>query len=205
LPLAAGRWPLAAGRWPSPEHSLQAPKELPAVTATWQIRPAVPGDAERILTVSDEATMWLVEHGMSGQWGAQPPSSEPVFVSRVSSWISDGEAVVAIDSNGDVQGYAVTGSSPPPYMDPIVAKRAVEDAYYVYTVASRMHPESRGAGRSLIMWAAEQARALGVTYLRLDCWADNALLRAYYGNLGFEECDTYVDDGWRGAVMQRRA
>jgi GNAT superfamily N-acetyltransferase len=174
------------------------------VTATWQIRPAVSGDAEDILDVSDEATVWLVDHGMSEQWGPEPPSSEPSFVARVSSWISDGEAVVAIDSNGDAHAYAVTGSFPPPYMDPIVAKRAVEDAYYVYTVASRMRPESRGAGRSLIMWAVGQARASRVTYLRLDCWAENASLRAYYQNLGFEECDTYVDEGWPGAVMQLR-
>ena len=174
------------------------------MTATWHIRPAVSGDAEDILDVSDEATEWLVQHGMSEQWGAEPPSSEPVFVARVSSWISSGEAVVAIDSNGDVHGYAVTGCFPPPYMDPTVAERAVEDAYYVYTVASRMRPESRGAGRSLLMWALEQARALGVTYLRLDCWAENARLRTYYENLGFEECDTYVDEGWPGAVMQLR-
>lgn len=174
------------------------------MTATWQIRDAVSGDAEHILSVSDEATAWLVEHGRSEQWGAEPPSSEPVFVARVSSWVKDGEAVVAIDPNGAVHGYAVTGSFPPPYMDPIVAKRAVEDAYYVYTVASRMRPESRGVGRSLLTWALERARALGFTYLRLDCWAENALLRAYYENLGFEECDTYVDEGWPGAVMQLR-
>ena len=174
------------------------------MTTAWQIQPAVSGDAQYILEVSDKATVWLLEHGFAEQWGAEPPSSEPVFVARVSSWISDGEAVVAVDSHGDVHGYAVTGSFPPPYMDPIVAKRAVEDAYYVYTVASRMRPESRGVGRSLIMWAAEQARSSGVTYLRLDCWAENAALRAYYQDLGFEECDTYVDEGWPGAVMQLR-
>jgi ribosomal protein S18 acetylase RimI-like enzyme len=174
------------------------------VTTTWQIRPAVSGDAQHILEVSDKATAWLLEHDLSEQWGAEPPSSEPVFVARVSSWISDGEAVLAVDSHGDVHGYAVTGSLPPPYMDPIVAKRAVEDAYYVYTVASRMRPESRGVGRSLIMWAAERARSSGVTYLRLDCWAENSLLRAYYQDLGFEECDAYVDEGWPGAVMQLR-
>ena len=176
----------------------------PAVTTTWQIRPALSGDAEAILDVSDEATAWLVEHGMSDQWGPEAPSAEPVFVARVLSWIDAGEAVVAVDSDGDVQGYAVTGSFPPPYMDPIVAKRAVEDAYYVYTVASRMRPESRGVGRSLLTWALLQARGFGATYLRLDCWADNAPLRAYYRNLGFEECDTYVDEGWPGAVLQVR-
>jgi GNAT superfamily N-acetyltransferase len=179
-------------------------KEPRIVTSTWQIRPAGSGDAEHILNVSDQAAAWLVEHGLSEQWGPEPPSAEPSFVARVSSWIRDGEVVVAIDSEGDVHGYAVTGSFPPPYMDPIVAGRAIEDAYYVYTVASRMRHESRGSGRSLILWAKEQARAAGATYLRLDCWADNALLRAYYGDLGFEACDAYVDEGWPGTVMQLR-
>ena len=174
------------------------------MSSTWQIRPAASGDAGAILTVSDEAAAWLVGRGLTGQWGAEPPSSEPVFVARVSSWIADGEAVVAVDPDGEVQAYAVTGSFPPPYMDPIVATRAVEDAYYVYTVASRMRPGSRGAGRGLLLWALEQARALGVTYLRLDCWAENARLRAYYRDLGFEECDAYVDEGWSGAVLQLR-
>ena len=172
--------------------------------ATSQIRPARSGDAAQILAVTDEATVWLVDHGLSEQWGGEPPSSESAFVSRVSSWIRDGQAMVAIDASGDLHGYAVSGSFPPPYFDPTVARRAVEDAYYVYTVASRMRPESRGVGRSLIMWAAEQARSSGVTYLRLDCWAENAALRAYYQDLGFEECDTYVDEGWPGAVMQLR-
>jgi GNAT superfamily N-acetyltransferase len=172
------------------------------VTDPWRIRPAVAGDEESILTVTDEAAAWLVRHRLSEQWGAEPPSWEPVFVARASSWVSDGEAVVAVDADGVVQAYAVTGSFPPPYMDEVVARRAIEDAYYVYTVASRMRAESRGAGRSLIMWAVEQARGLGVTYLRLDCWARNARLRAYYEGLGFEECDAYVDEGWPGAVLQ---
>jgi GNAT superfamily N-acetyltransferase len=174
------------------------------VIATWQIRPASWSDAAHILSVSDDATVWLVDHGLSGQWGGDPPSSESAFVSRVSSWIRDGQAVVAIDAQGDVHGCAVSGCFPPPYLDPTLAQRVVEDAYYVHTVASRMRPASRGVGRSLLQWAEGRARTLGVTYLRLDCWADNAHLRAYYEKLGFEECDAYVDEGWHGIVLQMR-
>jgi hypothetical protein len=47
------------------------------VIATWQIRPAGSGDAGHILSVSDEATVWLVDHGLSGQWGEDPPSLPP--------------------------------------------------------------------------------------------------------------------------------
>ena len=172
--------------------------------ATWQIRPARLGDATHILSVSDEATVWLVDHGLSNQWGGDPPSSESAFVARVSSWIHEGQAMVAVDAKGDVQGYAVSGSLPPPYLDPTLAERVVEDAYYVYTVASRMRPASRGVGRSLLLWAEDRARAVGATYLRLDCWPDNAELRAYYEKLGFGEFDTYVDEGWHGIVLQMR-
>lgn len=107
---------------------------------TCQIRPARSADAEHILSVSDEATVWLVDHGLSAQWGGEPPSSEPAFVSRVSEWIREGQAMVAVDAGGDVCGYMVSGRVPPPYFDPAVAQRAVQDAYYVYTVASRMRP-----------------------------------------------------------------
>jgi L-amino acid N-acyltransferase YncA len=174
------------------------------MTTVWQIRPAVAAEAADILAISDQASAWLVAHGLSDQWGAEPPSSEPSFVARVSDWIRDGEVVVAVDANGFVHGYAVTGSFPPPYFDRTVAQRAVEDAYYAYTVVSRMRPESRGVGACLIAWAADRARAFGVSFLRLDCWADNAELRAYYGKLGFVECDAYVDEGWRGVVLQMR-
>ena len=103
-----------------------------------------------------------------------------------------------------VHGYAISGCFPPPYLDPTVAQRVVEDAYYVYTVVSRMRPASRGVGRSLLLWAEDRARAVGATYLRLDCWPDNAELRAYYEKLGFGEFDTYVDEGWHGIVVQLR-
>jgi GNAT superfamily N-acetyltransferase len=171
---------------------------------TWQIRPAESDDGVQILSVSDEATVWLVDHGLSDQWGGEPPSSEVAFVSRVSSWIRERQAMVAVDAAGDVHGYVVTGRFPPPYLDPAVAQRAVEDAAYVYTLVSRMRPASRGVGRSLLVWATAWARSLGVTYLRLDCWADRTDLRAYYEKLGFTECDAYVDEGWHGIVMQLR-
>jgi len=45
------------------------------MSATLEIRPALPGDADDLLTVSDEATVWLVERGMSAR--GEPPSSEP--------------------------------------------------------------------------------------------------------------------------------
>src|SRR5271157_1542528 len=83
---------------PAPSQLKGSPQVM---IATWQIRPAGSGDAAHILSVSDEATLWLVDRGLSDQWGGEPPSSESAFVNRVSSWIRERQAVVAIDANGD--------------------------------------------------------------------------------------------------------
>ena len=144
----------------------------------------------------------LEKYGLGPEW--LETVNEKLIVVRVSGWIREGEATVAGDAKGDVHGYLVSGTFPPPYLDPAVAERVVEDAYYVYTVVSRMTPASRGVGRSLLLWAESRARTLGVTYLRLDCWADNAHLRDYYQRFGFEDCEGYVDEGWHGTVLQLR-
>lgn len=39
------------------------------ISTQWQIRRANLQDAPQILDVSDQATVWLVEHGFGQQWG----------------------------------------------------------------------------------------------------------------------------------------
>ena len=152
--------------------------------------------------MSDQATVWLVEHGLGQQWGEDPPSHEDAYANRVNTWAREGEATVAVDSAGTIQGFIVAGTYPPPYLDSDVATRAVEDAAYIYTMISRMAPQSHGVGRALLGWASDWSNHLGVRYLRLDCWADNPGLRAYYRRAGFFECDAYEEDGFKGVVME---
>jgi len=110
------------------------------MAVTWSIRPAEPVDAESILAISDDAAAWLVDHGLSDQWGPEPPSSEPSFVSRVSSWIADGEAAVAVDANGDVHGYAIIGCLPPPYYDEAAASPRMRGSAPTLQPTNRPHP-----------------------------------------------------------------
>lgn len=172
------------------------------ISTKWQIRPADAQDARQILDVSDRATMWLVKSGLGQQWGEHPPSSEEAYVGRVNMWAREGEAMVAVDSAGTIQGFIVAGTYPPPYLDREVATRAVEDAAYIYTMVSRMAGQSHGVGRALLVWASDWSKRLGVKYLRLDCWADNPGLRVYYQRAGFLECDAYEQDGFKGVVME---
>jgi GNAT superfamily N-acetyltransferase len=172
------------------------------MSTPWQIRRATTHDAQQILDVSDQATIWLVERGFGRQWGPDPPSTEEAYVNRVNGWAREGQAMVAIDPGGTIQGFIVAGTDPPPYLDAGVATRAIEDAAYVYTMISRMTPQSRGVGRALLDWARDWASRRGVTYLRLDCWADNPGLREYYHRAGFFECEAFQEDDFRGVVME---
>jgi hypothetical protein len=79
------------------------------MTDAWHIRLAAPDEVEAIIELSDEASTWLVDHGLSGHWGPGPPSSDPSFVARIPSWIRDGEASVAVSEDGEVLGYSVVG------------------------------------------------------------------------------------------------
>jgi GNAT superfamily N-acetyltransferase len=44
-----------------------------------------------------------------------------------------------------------------------------------------------GLGREMLTWAERQAAMRGKTHLRLDCFAENTFLRAYYETFGYAE------------------
>lgn len=59
------------------------------------------------------------------------------------------------------------------------------DSAFVHRLAvSRAHA-GRGLSTELLQWAVDRARALGKSYLRLDCDADRPRLRVLYERFGF--------------------
>ena len=73
------------------------------------------------------------------------------------------------------------------------------EALYLHKLA--VHPDWQGAGLGSLMVeaAAEQARAAGVLWLRLDTAADRPKLRAIYEALGFMLVREGRMDGWPAA------
>jgi GNAT superfamily N-acetyltransferase len=61
-----------------------------------------------------------------------------------------------------------------------------EAAFYVENLIVRREWSNRRIGRQMLIWAEEQAAVAGKSYLRLDCFADNAVLRNYYENAGYQ-------------------
>jgi GNAT superfamily N-acetyltransferase len=57
---------------------------------------------------------------------------------------------------------------------------------FVHRLVVRRAFKGAGVSTALLRWAVEHARALGKTWLRLDCDNDRPKLKALYGRFGFE-------------------
>jgi len=80
-----------------------------------------------------------------------------------------------------------------------------EAAYVHGLVVDRGHA-GLGLGRALLDWAGQQARHAGRRQLRLDCSEDNAALRTYYQQHGFETVGRRDFDGhWYSVVLLDKA
>lgn len=79
-------------------------------------------------------------------------------------------------------------------------------ARYVHRLVVARAAAGCGLGSALLDWAGERASAEGARWLRLDAWAGNADLHAYYLREGFQHVRTIESPAAkRGALFQRRA
>lgn len=61
-----------------------------------------------------------------------------------------------------------------------------QDAIYIHRIVT--HPDFRGYAfvKEIIKWARQYSLDNGLKYIRMDTWADNEKLLAYYTGCGFE-------------------
>lgn len=82
--------------------------------------------------------------------------------------------------DGNVAGiFAVT------FNDPAIWKEQDHDAIYIHRIVT--HPDYRGSSlvNQIVQWAKQCAKENDLKYVRMDTWADNAKLSAYYVSCGF--------------------
>lgn len=82
------------------------------------------------------------------------------------------------------------------------------ESYYIHRFATRRDRAGEGIGARVLAWARDHSVAQGKKYLRLDTWAANMGLKAYYEANGFTLLhkvsfpqDTPLPDHYRGASM----
>ena len=140
-----------------------------------QIRRATDADIETICSILREAADWLTDQRMP-MWRADELLPERIAhdVRRGSFYLGE----FADEPAGTVKFQLSDTEFWPDVPD--------GDSAFIHRLAIRRCYRGRGVSTALMSWARERARALGRSYLRLDCEASRHKLRAVYEAFGFQ-------------------
>ena len=78
-----------------------------------------------------------------------------------------------------------------------------DSALYVEPFGTSVSVRGRGVGRLLLSRAIQYTKEQGRSLLRLDCFAENPKLPAYYESEGFESRGDFAVGDWHGRTFER--
>ena len=156
-------------------------------------------DAPRVQAIIADAARWLLDHGIKQwEWFLTPEGHR-----HIERRIEEHEVYLLVRA-GEPDGAIATVTVQ--WSDREFWGDRGEDgaAVYVHGLAVRRAYAGRGVGTQLIDFAAERARQCGRRFVRLDCMASNAKLRAFYAGLGFDLLETRCVHGrFESALLER--
>jgi GNAT superfamily N-acetyltransferase len=156
------------------------------------IERATPDDVDIVLDILEEAARWLLARSIE-QWVPEQFKREPLLAR-----IAAGEVYLAW-RNGTALGTLTLQ-----WADPRIWGEQAADASYVHGLAIRRVAGGQGVGLALLRWAEGIAAGAGKMYLRLDCMAENAALRAYYERAGFTHLRDVFGKTWGASLYEKR-
>ncbi|MEV0391284.1 GNAT family N-acetyltransferase [Nonomuraea sp. NPDC050643] len=163
-----------------------------------RVREGRDGDVPVVLSMFDSAVAWLAAQGRTGQWGERPFTGDDRRTRQVADWLAGGGMRIA-ERDGQAAGCVVVGAAHD-YVTP-----ATEPELYVQALVTDRRHAGHGVGRTLLDWAAGEARARGVDLLRVDCYAgDDERLVAFYEGCGFTRAAPFTVGTWPGMLLHRR-
>ncbi len=163
-----------------------------------RIMQAEPDDLSVVLGIFDEAVAGMVAQGNVKQWGTAPFSEVSRIVERFREWLANDTFYVALKDEKAVGAICVNCSYPP-----YCWQDAPDNCAYVHPFATSPSVRGQGVGRVLLRFVEEYARQQGKPYLRLDCFAENPKLPAYYENEGFVACGEFSVGDWQGRMFEK--
>jgi GNAT superfamily N-acetyltransferase len=78
------------------------------------------------------------------------------------------------------------------------------DALYLHRIISNRENRSGGFFKQVLDWAIDEARKTGRKYIRMDTWAENKKLIAYYESYGFRFVENYTTENSIALPEQHR-
>jgi GNAT superfamily N-acetyltransferase len=181
-----------------PEPFVSAPSCQPVDVTPFAVRRGDAMDAPILLALFDDAIRWMIRRGLTDQWGSTLFSAVPERVAAVQAWAASGGLRIC-SRDGRPAAAMVVGEAQP-YVPP-----AAEPELYVVVLVGSPEPFARGAGAHLLATADDEAKTLGRSLVRVDCFAGNggALVR-FYSRCGFTPTDRFSVGDWPGQVLERR-
>ncbi|KAF9417369.1 hypothetical protein BGZ76_004537 [Entomortierella beljakovae] len=168
-------------------------------TEQFYFRQAKPEELEIFIDILERAALWM-EANKFNQW---IPGSfvAPKTRAHIENAISMGNAYLIINSgpkspadrHGNIIGTFTLNYTDP--FDEMLWKDIVHDwtdAVYLHRLVVEREYKGFGLGPKALMFGEMEGLKRGKHFLRLDCMADNKLLKAYYREkAGFKEFDDY--------------
>src|SRR5579863_5812562 len=155
-----------------------------------------------ILSLFDEAVIWLNQRGMEKQWGNTPFSASPQLRERFTRWIKQETLYIAHLSDRIVGSLALNPDAPV-----YIANRwesFPSSAFYLEAFVTSRALSGQHIGRTLLQWAEQYTLRSGRTTIWLDCWAENAPLVHYYQQMGFVPREEFMVNEWRGQLFEKQ-
>jgi len=138
------------------------------------VRPATSQDTATIADILTEAAHWLEQSGMR-MW-----RDDELQPGRIAADVEAGLFHLA-ESDGEAAGVVKFQLEDPLFWPDVPPGESA----FVHRLAVRRGFAGRGISSVLLSWAVREARSHGRQYLRLDCEASRAKLRAVYERFGF--------------------
>jgi ribosomal protein S18 acetylase RimI-like enzyme len=145
------------------------------------------------LAVHEEAAAWLWERGVR-QW--RPGEYTMWDVRDVLA--SGGEVCLARRDGAPAGGFTLQ------WQDVEVWGERAPDAGYLHSLCVRRADAGSGLSAALLDYALARVAA-GRAWLRLDCWAGNTALRAFYERHGFSLHTVAKEGDYQIALYERAA
>jgi GNAT superfamily N-acetyltransferase len=163
------------------------------MTDNLKIRPALPGDIDKIIGLIDDAREWLRDRD-TDQW-AKPWPTEDKRNARIARGVDRGSTWM-VEENGDLTATITCRDRGNPKL--WTADELAEPAAYVSRLIVSRPQAGRGLGAALIDWAGLRGKQeWGAGSIRVDVWTTNLALHEYYKRQGFEHLRTLqFEDPW---------
>jgi GNAT superfamily N-acetyltransferase len=154
---------------------------------------AAPDDLEQIIGLLEDSAAWMVSIGIH-RW---PPGTFVASGAQLRSAI-EAATVYVWKVRGRVWGTIRLTES-----DASIWGTDDAAALYIHKMSVQRSLKGGGFGKALVHWAEEVAVTRGRSVLRLDCWAENPRLCAFYESCGFRRIRTLLVQGWLHQLFEK--